>query len=162
VISVVIPTLNDEAVLGRVLQPLVPAAVAGLVREVIIADGGSTDATLEIGDDAGCTILSGAGTAEARIRAAAGAAKGPWVMIVQPHAQLLPGWEAPAREHIELGTAQPAFVPLIDPDAGFLKRLAGLAAAKLAPVLLAPKTAFAGGQPRGGRRLNASALLVRA
>ena len=52
-ISVVIPTHDDEAVLGRTLGPLVAAAVAGLVREVILADGGSVDATLDIGEDAG-------------------------------------------------------------------------------------------------------------
>src|SRR5665213_2569342 len=92
-ISVVIPTLNDEAVLGRALQPLVAAAVAGLVREVIVVDGGSSDATLEIADDAGCRILARGGEGAARAREAAATARSDWVMILDPRTQLLPGWE---------------------------------------------------------------------
>ena len=45
-ISVVIPTLNAAAHLTRALAPLVPAAAEGLVRELIVSDGGSTDASL--------------------------------------------------------------------------------------------------------------------
>ena len=56
-ISVVIPTLNAERTLQRALAPLVPAAVEGLVREVVVADGGSTDRTLELADDAGANIV---------------------------------------------------------------------------------------------------------
>ena len=44
-ISVVVPTLNAEAGLAASLTSLVPAAVEGLVREVIVVDGGSTDGT---------------------------------------------------------------------------------------------------------------------
>ena len=47
-ISVVIPTLNAETGLAPTLAALVPATVQGLVREVIIADGGSRDDTAKI------------------------------------------------------------------------------------------------------------------
>ena len=47
-ISVVVPTLNAESDLPRTLAALVPAAIEGIVREVIIVDGGSTDATARI------------------------------------------------------------------------------------------------------------------
>ena len=52
-ISVIIPTFNDEAHLVAVLSPLVPASMEGLIRELIIVDAGSTDATLEIADSGG-------------------------------------------------------------------------------------------------------------
>ena len=42
-ISVVIPALNAERCLPRCFDSLIPAAVRGVVREVIVADGGSTD-----------------------------------------------------------------------------------------------------------------------
>ena len=42
-----------EAHLGRTLAALVPAAVDGIVREVVLADGGSSDKTILIADDAG-------------------------------------------------------------------------------------------------------------
>ena len=42
-LSVIIPTLNAEETLTRTLAPLVPGAVRGLVQEVIVVDGGSSD-----------------------------------------------------------------------------------------------------------------------
>jgi hypothetical protein len=57
VISVVVPTLNAENGLVRALSSLLEAAMRGLVRDVVVADGGSTDLTLEIAEDAGCTIV---------------------------------------------------------------------------------------------------------
>ena len=47
-LSVVIPTLNAEETLTRTLAPLVPAAVRGLVQEVIVVDGGSRDDTVKL------------------------------------------------------------------------------------------------------------------
>jgi outer membrane immunogenic protein len=52
-ISVVIPTSNAEATLAATLTALVPAAVEGLVREVIVVAGGSTDKTAAIVEDTG-------------------------------------------------------------------------------------------------------------
>ena len=47
-ISVVIPTLNAERLLPRCFDSLIAGAVRGVVREVIVADGGSRDRTLAI------------------------------------------------------------------------------------------------------------------
>ena len=44
-ITVVIPALDAEATLPATLTALVPAALEGLVREVIVVDGGSSDRT---------------------------------------------------------------------------------------------------------------------
>ena len=59
-ISVVIPTFNEAGHLSLTLAALVPAAVDGLVREVVISDGGSTDGTLEAADEAGAKIVTSA------------------------------------------------------------------------------------------------------
>ena len=56
-ISVVIPTLNAEGTLTGTLAALVPAAVDGLVREVIVVDGGSRDRTAQIVDSAGAELM---------------------------------------------------------------------------------------------------------
>ena len=55
-LSVVIATENAERVLVPTLAALVPGATAGIVREVIVADAGSSDATTMIADAAGCRI----------------------------------------------------------------------------------------------------------
>jgi glycosyltransferase involved in cell wall biosynthesis len=52
-VSVVIPALNAEATLPQTLTALVPAALEGFVREVVVVDGGSEDKTCEIADHAG-------------------------------------------------------------------------------------------------------------
>ena len=52
-ISVVIPTLNAAKTLPLTLAALAPAAMDGLVRELIIIDGGSSDDTAVIADEAG-------------------------------------------------------------------------------------------------------------
>jgi glycosyltransferase involved in cell wall biosynthesis len=164
VISVIIPTLNDEAVLGRALHPLVTAAVSGLVREVIVTDGGSSDATAEIADDAGCRILSGSGDRETRTREAAGAARGDWLMILDPRAQLLPGWDKAVRDHIDRRPGQAGAMPALDPDGGsFLGRLKGLfGKGGPAPVLLVERGAYVSGERVGRvRRLAACAIVLK-
>ena len=57
-LSVIVPTNESERILVRTLACLVPGATAGLIRDVILADAGSTDETAEIGDIAGCRFLS--------------------------------------------------------------------------------------------------------
>ena len=49
-LSVVIATHDSERALLPTLAALVAGAAAGVVREVIIADGGSRDETCEIAD----------------------------------------------------------------------------------------------------------------
>ena len=54
-ISVLIETRNDEAELAHTLASLVPGAVEGVVREVIVCDRGSTDGTASVAEQAGMT-----------------------------------------------------------------------------------------------------------
>jgi glycosyltransferase involved in cell wall biosynthesis len=93
-ISLIIPTHNDEARLVNVLTPLVPASIEGLIRELIVVDAASTDATLEIAEDAGALIVTGG------LDAAISAAKGPWIMMLEPVVILQPGWDDAVRAHL--------------------------------------------------------------
>src|SRR5438105_10824217 len=96
-ISVVIATANDERTLAAALSDLVGAAVDGLVREVILADAGSTDATLDIADDAGAVVVRGSW-----IEAAA-RAKSDWLLLLPPAPCLAADWQARVAVHVQHG-----------------------------------------------------------
>lgn len=54
-VAAVIPALNEEEWIGRSID----AARAAGVDEVIVADGGSTDATISIAEDRGARVIRG-------------------------------------------------------------------------------------------------------
>jgi glycosyltransferase involved in cell wall biosynthesis len=93
-ISVVIPTLNAERALPRCFDSLIGAAVGGVVREVIVADGGSADRTLAIADAAGAHIVQAGPRRSAQLAAGAEAARSDWLLFLHPETALEPGWEA--------------------------------------------------------------------
>jgi glycosyl transferase family 2 len=84
VISVVIGTHDSEVMLVPTLAALVPGAVAGVVREVIVADGGSMDETEKVADVAGCRFVASAEPLGARLCAAAATARGDWLLFLPP------------------------------------------------------------------------------
>lgn len=90
-ISVIVPTFNDAANLPRALAPLV-AGVGGIVKEVIVADGGSADETLAIADAAGCNIVKAEGGRAKQMRAGAEVAKGKWLLFLHADTVLAPSW----------------------------------------------------------------------
>lgn len=97
-ISVVIPTLNAAPVLGRTLAALVPAAVEGLVKEVIVADGGSGDGTARIADAAGAILITTPPGRGGQLAAGADEARGRWLLFLHADTVLEPGFIAEARK----------------------------------------------------------------
>jgi len=100
-ISVVIATHNDEPVIGQTLAALVHAAVDGLVREVILADAGSTDDTLDVADDAGCHVVQAQGLPEQRIAEACRTARAGWLLILEQPLPPPSAWQKAAMAHIQ-------------------------------------------------------------
>lgn len=99
-ISVIVPTLNSQAVLPRCFDSLIAATVHGVVKEVIVADGGSGDDTLMIADAAGARIKDGARSRASRLIAGAEAARSDWLLFLHPETALEPGWEMEAENFI--------------------------------------------------------------
>jgi rSAM/selenodomain-associated transferase 2 len=91
-ISVVIPSLNEEADLAHTLAALVPAAIDGLVSEVVIADGGSTDRTAEIADAAGANFFRTERGRGQQLAEGARRAKGSWLLFLHADTILQPDW----------------------------------------------------------------------
>jgi glycosyltransferase involved in cell wall biosynthesis len=101
-LSVLVPTYNSERTLIPVLAALISGSAEGLVREVILADGGSADATERIAEAAGCHFRSLSGDARARLRAAAETARAEWLLILDPSAILEEGWTRETAKFMEV------------------------------------------------------------
>jgi glycosyltransferase involved in cell wall biosynthesis len=93
-ISVVIPAHNSQSALPRCFDGLIGATVRGLVKEVVVADGGSTDATLTIADAAGCHVVQAGRSRAAQLIAGAGVARADWLLFLLPQTLLDAGWES--------------------------------------------------------------------
>ena len=91
-ISVVIPTLNEERSLASTLTSLVPAAVEGLVSEVVIVDGGSSDHTLAIAEESGAEIVKSAKGRGVQLAEGAKVAKNEWLLFLHADTVLSDGW----------------------------------------------------------------------
>jgi glycosyltransferase involved in cell wall biosynthesis len=100
-LSVVIPTHESERALVRTLAALVQGAAAGAVREVIVADDGSQDATAEVADIAGCRLLVSSARLGARLHEAAASARAPWLMFLRPGVILDASWVDDTARFIE-------------------------------------------------------------
>lgn len=100
-LSVVIATENAERSLVPTLAALVPGAMAGVVREVIVADAGSDDATATIADAAGCRIDVLQAPLGERLRQAAAGARAAWLLFLRPGAVPDATWTEEARRFIE-------------------------------------------------------------
>ncbi len=121
-LSIIIPTLNAEKDLARCLAALVPAVVDGLVKDVVIADGGSSDRTLKIADQAGAVAISTAAGRGGQFIEGAKAAKGEWLLFLHADTVLAPGWHADAiafMDGVDTGRRKPcaaAFGFALDDD----------------------------------------------
>ena len=158
-LSVLIQTRNDEEGLARTLASLVGGAVEGVVREVVVCDGGSSDGTLAMAEHAGCHIVSEG------IAAAVGSAKGDWLLVLEPGARPADGWVDEVAAHVARSTAPARFARAPGSRAPFLSRLIarptalaqGLLISKRRAMPLAAKAADAEALARGlaMRTLNA-------
>ncbi len=97
-ITVVIPTLNAGASLTATFAALVPAAVDGLISRVIVVDGGSSDQTIKIAEDAGAEIIQAEKGRGNQLRAGGGLVQSPWALFLHADTILRPGWEDEVRK----------------------------------------------------------------
>ena len=125
-ISVIIPTLNAQESLGRCLASLVEGLDQGLIREVILSDGGSNDGTGAIAQAWGAEVVEGLASRGGQLRRCCVTAQGEWLLILHADTALEPGWGAFVQPH--LASSQAAWFQLkFDGDGLPAKWVAGWA-----------------------------------
>jgi rSAM/selenodomain-associated transferase 2 len=96
-ISVVIPTLDAAAGLDGCLAAL---AGAGSVGEIIVVDGGSSDATIAAANAGGARVVAAPRGRGTQLAAGAAAASGAWLLFLHADCRPAPGWEAAVRDFV--------------------------------------------------------------
>lgn len=121
-LSIVIPTLNAGAQLPETLAALIEGLDAGLIREVVITDGGSGDATERIAADIGAIFLAGAPGRGGQLRRGRTAAGGDWLLFLHADTHLSAGWSQIVSDHIQTSD-EAAYFQLKFRAEGLLPRL---------------------------------------
>ncbi len=100
-ISVVIPTLNSATALPDMLACLMEGLHAGLIKELIISDGGSLDGTREIADAVGAVFVQGPPSRGGQLQRGCANAKAQWLLVLHADTHLQNGWTAAVRKHMD-------------------------------------------------------------
>jgi rSAM/selenodomain-associated transferase 2 len=120
-ISVVIPTLNAAATLALTLAAL------GGVSEIVIADGGSTDATVEAAEAAGARVVVSPRGRGSQLAAGIESATEDWLLLLHADTRLQPEWREEAAVHMRQSPAKAAYfrfaLDSADPRARRLERI---------------------------------------
>jgi hypothetical protein len=104
-LSVIIPTLDAGQALPACLAALFEGLHAGIIREVIVTDGGSRDVTRRIAEAAGAVIVTGPASRGGQLRRGAAAAGGAWLLILHADTVLPEGWAGAVAARMETGGA---------------------------------------------------------
>ena len=103
-ISVVLVASEDLPGLAAQMAMLVPAAVDGLVKEVVlVADG--EPGVQALAEDSGAVLVTSSGD---RLAAGAAAARGDWILTLRSAPALREGWREPVEKHLAGGAGAPA------------------------------------------------------
>lgn len=103
-LSVIVPTLDEEAHLGRTLEGLVRPDV-----EVIVVDGGSADATVDVAARLGARVLHAPRGRARQLNAGASAARGEVLLFLHADTRLPDDFDAVVAEALKPGVVGGAF-----------------------------------------------------
>lgn len=116
-LSVVVPALNAAPGIDACLAALRPA------DEIIVVDGGSSDATIALAGRHGARVMESMRGRGRQMRAGAEAARGDWLLFVHADTILATGWERAVAAHVARAPNCAAFFRLRLDDAAWQARL---------------------------------------
>lgn len=118
-ISIVLVASQDLPGLAAQMAMLVPAAVDGFVKEVVLV--GEAEPGLEaLAEDSGARLVKAVDDAGTRLSAGAAVAKADWILTLRSEPVLREGWREPLERHLAGGAGAPA--TLVAPG-GLLSKL---------------------------------------
>ncbi|MBP1850410.1 glycosyltransferase [Rhizobium halophytocola] len=94
-LTVIMECRDQEPELAQTLAGLVCGAVEGLVSDVVVLDHGSSDGTARVAEAAGCRYHLTWNMADI-----VQAARGDWLLLLEPGARVLPGWIEEVAEYV--------------------------------------------------------------
>ncbi len=100
-LSVIIPTLSAGDRLQDCLVALMEGLEAGLIADLVVSDGGSTDDSVAIADAWGAHIVTGPASRGGQLRRGCEAAKGAWFLVLHADTVLEPGWTQAVGAHLK-------------------------------------------------------------
>lgn len=133
-LTVVIEANEDAEALVRTLTSLVHGAIEGVVREVVVHDRNGSANVARVADHAGCRVLN-----DGNFIPGLQAAKGTWLLALEPGARLSENWIEAVLFHVERTTEAGRFSPSRAAGQSFWTRWRKRAA-PLADGLLVTKT----------------------
>jgi hypothetical protein len=117
-LTVVIEANDDPEALVRTLTSLVHGAMEGIVREVVVHDRYASQHIARVADHAGCRVLD-----DNEFIAGLQAAKGTWLLALEPGARLSENWIEAVLSHTERTTRAGRFSPSRASAISWLARL---------------------------------------
>ena len=99
-ISVVIPTLNAAPELAASIHAMFEGLDDGLIRDLIISDGGSGDDIGALAGALGATLITGPAGRGGQLARGAAAARGEWLLFLHADTRLAKGWSHACLKHL--------------------------------------------------------------
>ena len=93
-LSIVIPTLNAAELLPKTLAAFATAGRRGIDLDIVVADGGSSDTTVELAENLGVRVVIAEQGRGPQLIAGAKAARGEWILFLHADTVLERGWDA--------------------------------------------------------------------
>ena len=100
-LSIIVPTLDSADSIAPTAACLLEGVDRGIVREVVLSDGGSADGLEAVAEELGAEFVRSARGRGIQLAAGANAAQGEWLMFLHADTRLAAGWSTAVMSHIE-------------------------------------------------------------